>query len=157
MNQEMFDRAVALAERRQHVLIATVDLEGVPHIASVGSFAAEADGLFVLEDWFCPATLANLNHSAQIVVLVWDVASDVGYQFVGRVEAVRERGPVEGHVPGARPHSPQPDAERALYVRAGKVLAFSHAPLSDEEEPETRTALFPRATSFLVPVANLNV
>ncbi len=141
MNQEMFDQAVALAERRQHSLISTVDVSGVPHITSIGSFAVEAEGFITLGDWYCPKTLQNLDVNPRIALVVWDIATDRGFQLFGEVRDVLDVEILDGPPPGMKERSFVPQVERVLRIEVDKVYAFSHAPHSDEE-PEPATSLF---------------
>lgn len=124
MNPQAFENAVALAERRQHLLISTTDKSGIPHIASVGSFDRLEPNKVTLDDWHCPATLLNLQDNSNIALVVWDIATDAGYQLLGEVEAVR---------PSAYASNTR---DRELVVRVHKVLSFSHASHTDMELEE---------------------
>jgi hypothetical protein len=137
VNQQVFQRAVALGERWQHAWISTTDEAGTPHIASVGSFFAGENDRLILGDWSCPVTLVNLRHNPRIAIVVWDVYTDEGYQILGDVEAIVPAAPE--HEIGAES---LPLDEKELWVRVGKVLAFSHAPHNDVElESEAETGL----------------
>jgi hypothetical protein len=124
MNTDTFEKACAMAEQRQHLMMSTTDRSGVPHIASVGGFDSLTSNRIALSDWHCPATLTNLQYNNQISLVVWDIVTDNGYQFVGQVEAVK-------------PSDPSSDPE--LVVRVHQVFTFSHRGHSDwEMEDGTR-------------------
>ena len=128
MNERIFERAIALGERWQHVWISTTDGAGMPHIASVGSFFVTDDGRLVLGDWSCPTTVANLRENPRIAVVVWDVYTDEGYQILGEVRAILPVAPEEDGVATGTPL-----AEKELWLQPNQVLAFSHAPHDDVE------------------------
>jgi hypothetical protein len=111
MNPQTFERACALADQRQHLIMSTTDRSGVPHMASVGGFDSLASDKIALSDWHCPATLVNLQYNNQVSLIVWDIVTDTGYQFVGQVEAIRT-------------FNPSSDPE--LVVRVNQVLNFNH-------------------------------
>lgn len=139
MNTRTFENAVALAEERQHLMMSTIDKFGMPHIASVGSFECNADARIVLGDWHCPATLVNLQHNSQVALVVWDIVTDRGYQFVGEVEAVRPSdSPIDG-------------GDQEIVVRVSKVLDFSHAHHTDVEEETSALNLGTPADGSQVP------
>jgi len=131
---EKLKKVVDLAEKVRHVFVATADATGLPHVASVGKLTYEPDGRVVLADWFCPATVTNLQQNPQIAIVAWDTATDFGYQILGEVERVKELGIMDGYVPGEEDKPPLPQVERELLVRVDKIIAFSHAPHSDVEE-----------------------
>jgi hypothetical protein len=132
MNSQVFRKAVEMAERRQHVLISTVDAAGVPHIASAGSFFTEPDGRIIVGEMGCPATMANIQQNPRISILAWDIAVDAGYQLLGEVESVMDWEELEDL---------DPAFSKELHVRVQSVLPFSHAPHSDMEV-ETLAGLF---------------
>jgi predicted pyridoxine 5'-phosphate oxidase superfamily flavin-nucleotide-binding protein len=131
---DTLERAVALAGNLRHVLVATADEDGLPHIASAGRLNAAPGGHVALAEWFCPGTLANLQQNRRISIVVWDAERDIGYQLLGEVEEVRELEMLDGYVPGEENRPPLPQVERELLVNVTKILAFSQAPHSDVAE-----------------------
>jgi hypothetical protein len=121
MNRKIFQAACNMADQRQHLMMSTTDRSGVPHITSVGGFEPRTSDRIALSDWHCPATLINLQYNNQISLVVWDIVSDLGYQFVGQVEAVKPAY-----------HGSDPE----LIVRVHQVLAFNHRGHSDQEVDE---------------------
>jgi hypothetical protein len=140
MNTELFSEAVAMAQERQHVFITTADAGGWPHLTSVGGFALASDQHIDLSDWFCPLVEANLQQNAKITIVVWDIATDTGYQMLGEVEAVTA---LEGIVHSQEEHPLFGQSPKSLRVRVNKVLHFSHAPHDDVEPEKTSDYLFP--------------
>lgn len=140
MNTELFSEAVAMAQDRQHVFITTADAGGWPHLTSVGGFALAADRHVELSDWFCPLVENNLQQNSKITIVVWDIATDRGYQMLGEVEAVTA---LEGIMQSQEGHPLFGQSPKSLRVRVDKVLYFSHAPHDDVEPEKTSDYLFP--------------
>jgi len=130
---ELIQKIVSTANRVGYSLVATSDKKGLPHLAASRRMEAEPDGHVAVSEWFCPGTLANLDENPQISVVVWDPASDTGYQLIGESVAIEETAMLDGFSP-ALP-VPIPQVERKIRVRVDTILDFSHAPHSDEEEP----------------------
>jgi uncharacterized protein len=122
-------KAVALGRRLVNVWLATA-AEGLPHVAAAHVRGGQ-DNRMVLAAWFCPRTLANLSKNRQVSVVVWDPASEQGFQLDGVVEAITEVAMLDGFVPGLEGPTPIPQAERELEIRVTAVLAFARASHSD--------------------------
>jgi len=131
MNQELIDEAVKMGTRVGYVLVATCDDKGLPHLAASRRIEAEPGGHVAVSEWFCPGTLSNLSENPQISVVVWDPASDRGYQLTGKSIAVEDTAMLDGYSPTMETAPPQ--VERKIRIRVGKIMDFSHAPHSDEE------------------------
>jgi hypothetical protein len=127
-------KAVALADKIPDVLIATAGAEGLPHLASAAKLRAAPGGRVVLAEWFCAGALSNLQQNPRIAVVVWDSATDVGYQLLGEVESIDELSILDGYTPEQEAVSAFPQVERRLVVRVDEVLSFSRGPHSDVPE-----------------------
>ena len=123
MKPELLNTAVELAEKLEHVFVATA-----------GKLSQTSEGQITVAAWFCPGTVANLKNNRKISLVVWDAPLDRGYQLLGRVEKVEEIAMMDGYSPEADKYPPMPQVENRLLVRVDKVIAFSHAPHSDLEE-----------------------
>jgi hypothetical protein len=124
-------RVLALAEKVSYVFVASADGDGIPHMASAGSFTLAPEERVVLTEWFCPITVANLQQNPHVAIVVWDQIGDEGYQLLGEVERMRDLAILDGFVPGkVDPIAPQ--VERELLVRVRQIIGFSHAPHRDE-------------------------
>ena len=134
MNQKTLDQAVVLAQRLQHVFVATTDGKGLPHMAAAGKLALTPEGRVAVAAWFCPMTVANLQKNHRVSLVIWDPKVDTGYQLLGETEKVEEIAMMNGYVPGAESRHPLPQVERQLLVRVNKIIDFKHAPHSDVEE-----------------------
>ena len=134
MNQKTLNQAVILAQRLQHVFVATTDAKGLPHVAAAGKLALTPEGRVAVAAWFCPATVANLKKNRRVSLVIWDPKVDTGYQLLGETEKVEEIAMMNGYVPGAGSRHPLPQVERQLLVRVDKIIGFKHAPHSDVEE-----------------------
>ena len=134
MNQKTLNQAVVLAQRLQHVFVATTDGKGLPHMAAAGKLALTLEGRVAVAAWFCPTTVANLQKNRRVSLVIWDPKVDTGYQLLGETEKVEEIAMMNGYVPGAESRHPLPQVERQLLVRVDKIIDFKHAPHSDLEE-----------------------
>ena len=85
---ELIKKVVSMANRVGYALVATSDRNGLPHMAASSRVEAEPDRHVAVSEWFCPGTLANLDENPQISVVVWDPASDTGYQLTGKSTAL---------------------------------------------------------------------
>ena len=62
--------ALELADKLQHVFVATADAKGMPHVAAAGKLKLESDGRVPVTAWFCPGTVDNLQHNHRIALEV---------------------------------------------------------------------------------------
>ena len=131
---DIIQSVVTLGRKLGHVFVATADSKGLPHVAAAGRLSLGSDGLLEVAAWFCPGTVMNIEHNHRISLVVWDAAADTGYQVLGNVEKVEETAMLDGYVPEMESRGPSPQVERQLIVRVDKVMGFSHAPHSDQEE-----------------------
>ena len=137
MNKKTLNRAVALAQKLQHVFIATTDGKGLPHLAAAGKLALTPEGRVAVAAWFCPTTVANLQRNRRVALVVWEPKEDIGYQLLGETEKVEEIAMMDGYAPGIESKFPLPQVERQLLVRVDKILDFKHAPHSDTVSEES--------------------
>lgn len=126
--------AVKLSANLGHVLIATSDSDGVPHVASAGPLIPQSDQRLLVSAWFCPGTMANLEHNPNIAIVIWDAASDQGHQLIGLVEKTEESAVLDGYAPDEEGSPPLPQVLYRLEIRISRVMAYSRAPHADIEE-----------------------
>ncbi len=126
--------AVELGKRMKHVHVATADGNGLPHLAGAAQVNLVSDDRIVVEAWFCPATVQNVQENPFIAVVSWDPGTDTGHQILGRVVAVEETAMMDGFSPEIETDVHLPQSERKLIIRVKEVLAFSHSPHSDRVE-----------------------
>ncbi len=134
MKPESLNTAVELAEKLEHVFVATADSSGMPHVAAAAKISQTSEDQVTVDAWFCPGTITNLKNNCRISLVVWDAPVDKGYQLLGQVEKVEEIAMMNGYSPETDKLPPIPQVENRLFVRVDKVIAFSHAPHSDLEE-----------------------
>jgi hypothetical protein len=127
-------RAVKLAQKLRHVFVATADKTGLPHVAAASRISLVSDAKIAVSEWFCPGTLENLDQNRLISLVIWDSASDTGYQLLGEVEKMKAEAVVNGYAPELEKKAPMPQAEWKIIVRVDKIIDFTHAPHSDIEE-----------------------
>ncbi len=123
-----------LATKVGHILVATADSEGWPHVAAAGRLALTPEKHVVVTEWFCPGTMANLQANPQLSLVVWDSTADVGYQLIGELEEIKDLGVLDGYAPQVEGKTPVPQVERQLLVHIDRVLEFKRAPHADVEE-----------------------
>ncbi len=123
--------AVEFGEKLQHICITTADRKGLPHVAAADGIRLGEEGSFHLTGWYCETTARNLEENPLISVVLWDPDTDVGYQVLGEVEAIREMATMDGFLPEMEDVQSLPRVERELLVRAKDVLLFCHAPHTD--------------------------
>jgi hypothetical protein len=134
MKKESLDSAIELAQKLEHVFVATADSSGMPHVAAAGLMRRTSENCVAVSAWFCPGTLANLDHNRSVSLVVWDPPSDAGYQILGEVQEIDEVAMMNGFSPSGGKSPPMPQVEKKLDVRVDRVYCFSHAPHSDTEE-----------------------
>lgn len=134
MTTKSLKQAVELAQKLGHIFVATADAEGLPHVAAAATMNHVARTRVAVSSWFCPGTLSNLDQNRFVSLVVWDEDADSGFQLLGRVESISEKGIMNGYVPEKEGSVPMPQVERILEVAVKGVIAFSHAPHSDVEE-----------------------
>ncbi len=131
---ELLEKAVELAVKVGHVFIATSDADGWPHLAAARRLALKEKGRIVINEWFCPGTMSNLQSNPHVAVVVWDVNSDMGYQLVGKMEQMMDIGMINGYTPEMESKWPLPQVESLLVIHVRKVTDFKRVPHSDVEE-----------------------
>jgi len=134
VKEQKLAEAVGLAEKVGHVLIATADSRGMPHVTAAARISlAGADSVAVTE-WFCPGTVANLQKNRSISIVVWESRPDNGFQLLGRLEKVEDVGVLDGYAPSREETHPLPQVEKQLLVKVEKIFDFRMGPHSDVEE-----------------------
>ena len=132
MNTEAIKQAVMLEEKVGHVFVATADAAGLPHIAMARNMSFLPEGRVTVKAWFCQGTVSNMAASRSVSLVVWDPATDRGYQLIGMIENVDEVAMMDGYAPG-RDDSSLPQTERRLLVRVDKVIKFTREAHVDRE------------------------
>ena len=130
----LLEKAAKLAEKVGYVLIATADNEGWPHVAAARLLKLKENGRIDVREWFCPGTMSNLNANRRVSVVVWESASDTGYQLLGETEHMMDIGILDGYTPNMEQKWPIPQVESELVIRVSKITDFKRAPHSDIEE-----------------------
>lgn len=134
MAQDALQKVIEFAANIEHFLIATVALDGMPHIAAAGQLSLTNDGHVEIAAWFCPTTVANLQEDHRISVVIWDQTNDKGYQLLGKAEKIVDIAMMDGYTPEMDEKVRMPQTERKLIVRVNKILSFSQKEQSDTEE-----------------------
>ena len=134
MKKQAIQWAVSLGQKLQHIFVATSDNRGLPHVAAAGRITSVRDEIVAVSAWFCPSTVQNLQQNRLVSLVIWDSASDKGYQLLGEVEKIEEEAMMNGYAPQLESKGTMSQVERKLIVRVERVIDFSQAPHSDIEE-----------------------
>jgi hypothetical protein len=70
MNQKVLDRAISLGQKLRHILVATADGVGLPHVAAAAKLSPMEEGRVVVAAWFCPGTMANLQENKRVSLVI---------------------------------------------------------------------------------------
>lgn len=134
MNTEMLEKVVQLAQNVGYVFIATTDADKWPHMAAARTLTLNDDGRIDVNEWFCPGTMSNLQANRHVSVIVWDPATDIGYQLLGDMEYEMDIGMTDGYAPEMKNKSLLPQVKSELVIRVSKITDFKRAPHTDVEE-----------------------
>jgi uncharacterized protein len=134
MNRETLKLAVALAADMGYALVATANKRGSPHVAVAGELLLRSGNRVLVRDWFCGATMANLNVNRHVAIVVWDKQNDAGFQLLGRTLRVEDFAILDGYVPDPDGGKAPPQVEREMTVQINRIVDFRHALHSDLEE-----------------------
>jgi len=132
MKTATLGKAIELAGKIGHLLVATVGPDGMPHVAAAGDILQVGDSVEVTA-WFCPVTVENLRTGKAVALIIWDPQRDYGYQLLGRAEQLIEVAQLDGYLPELEESRPLPQVERKLVIGVTSILDFKHAPHSDIE------------------------
>jgi hypothetical protein len=132
MNSKMLERAIGLGKRLEHFFVAFVGTGGFPYVNSARRIEPVAENQFAVEEWICPLTVKHLSENPKIAVLIWDPASDDGYEILGEVLMFESQAYLNGYAPEVEENAYRPQVQRKLIVRAEKITAFSHALRCDD-------------------------
>ena len=132
MNSKKLERAIELGKRLEHFFVAWVGAEGFPYMNSARRIEQVAENQFAVEEWICPLTLKHLSENSKMAVLIWDPASDDGYEILGEVLMFESQAFLNGFAPEVEEDAYLPQVKRKLIVRAEKITAFSHALRCDD-------------------------
>jgi hypothetical protein len=127
MNAKKLERAIELGERVEHFFLALVGADGFPYVNSARQIEQVAENQFAIEEWICPLTVKHLSQNPKMAVLIWDPASDDGYEILGEVLMFESQAFLNGFAPEVEEDAYLPQVKRKLIIRAEKITAFSHA------------------------------
>jgi len=132
MNAEKLERAIALGKRVEHFFVALVGADGFPYVNSARQIEQVAENQFAIEEWICPLTVKHLSENPKMAVLIWDPASDDGYEILGEVLIFENQAFLNGFAPEVEEDAYLPQVKRKVIIRAEKITAFSHALRCDD-------------------------
>lgn len=131
---ELLKEAVLLAEKTRHVFIASVNGDGVPHIAASKRLSLDAKNNVVLTEWFCPGTMENLmGKNSNLAIAMWDAKKDKGYQLIGKAKKKEDTAYLNGYAFDLGKKDIVPQIQRKVTVQIEKILDFKLTPHTDIE------------------------
>ena len=121
---EELERAMRLAPRARHALLATVDETGTPHLTRVEECQRAGKDRVAVRAWIDVSGLAGPG-AGRLALLLWDEDGH-GYQLTGRVVRLEEAAVLDGLAEiEQQVHFPQ--VERILLVQVDSVEEFHFA------------------------------
>ncbi|OGX46609.1 MAG: hypothetical protein A3G38_00640 [Omnitrophica WOR_2 bacterium RIFCSPLOWO2_12_FULL_51_8] len=133
MRNELLKKAVDLGQRLGRIFLTTADNNGVPHLSIATKISINSNVELSVAGWFCPGTVANLESNPNIGVTIWDAERDIGYQLLGKKDALREVAMLDGYVPEREGKLHLPQVEREVAVKVEKIFEFKQVPHNDSE------------------------
>jgi phosphoribosylamine-glycine ligase len=134
IKMELLKKAVLLADKTKHVFIATVNGDGIPHIAASKKLSLDAKNNVVLTEWFCPGTMENLmGKNNHLAIAVWDAKKDTGYQLIGKAKKEEDLAYLNGYASDLGKKDGVPQIQRKVTVQVEKILDFKLTPHTDIE------------------------
>lgn len=123
---KLLKEAVLLADKTKHVFIASVNGDGVPHIAASKMLSLDSKNNAVLTEWFCPGTMENLmGENSHLAIAVWDAKKDTGYQqLIGRAKKEEDMAYLNGYASDLGKKDSVPQIQRKVTVQIEKILDF---------------------------------
>jgi len=132
MNAKKLERAIELGKRVEHFFLALVGADGFPYVNTARQIEPVAENQFAIEEWICPLTVKHLSENPKMAVLIWDPASEDGYEILGEVLMFESQAFLNGFAPEVEEDAYLPQVKRKLIIRAEKITAFSHALRCDD-------------------------
>jgi hypothetical protein len=132
MDSRQLERAIDLGKRVEHLFVALVGDGGFPYVNSARRIEQVAANQFALEEWFCPLTVQHLSENPRLAVLIWDPATDDGYEILGEALMFESGAYLNGFLPGLEEGADFSQVNRKLIIRAEKISPFSHALRCDD-------------------------
>lgn len=134
MKRDKMAEAIELARRIGWVFVATADSGRLPHIAAAGKLESIDTDIVAITEWFCPATLENLQQNRLAAVVVWDKSSDKGFQITGRLIKIEEIGILDGYTPREEKTPVLPQVRRRMLIKVERIIDFRLGPHSDADD-----------------------
>lgn len=127
MNSRKLERAIELGKRLGHFFLALVGSDGFPYVTFARKIEQVSETQLAVEEWLCPLTVKHLSENSKMAVLIWDPASNDGYEILGEVLMFESLAFLNGFAPEVDEDAYPPQVKRRLIVRAKKITALSHA------------------------------
>ena len=130
---DMYERVCMLARTARHLLLATADAQGIPHLATVQRVLPLDNHRLQVISWLCPGSLRAVAENRKVALIILD-DNVQGYQVTGDVEETDSYAMVDGYSPREEQRrEPGPQTEWRLVLRIQHVMYFKDAPHADTE------------------------
>jgi hypothetical protein len=127
MNSRRIEQAIELGKRLDHFFVALVGSDGFPYLTYARKIDQVSETQLTVEEWICPLTVKHFSENSKMAVLIWDPASDDGYEILGEVLMFESLAFLNGFAPEVEEKAYLPQVKRRLIVRAEKIAAYSRA------------------------------
>ena len=117
------ERAIELGKRVEHFFLALMGADNFPYVNSAREIEQVAENQFAIEEWICPLTVKHLSENPKMAVLIWDPATDDGYEILGEVLMFESQAFLNGFAPEVEEDAYLPQVKRKLIIRAEKITA----------------------------------
>jgi uncharacterized protein len=134
MSRNALEDMERISRKVGHVMIATTDRKGIPHIAAASKITVVSDNEVRVDGWFCSKTVQNLRENPNIALVVWDREFDRGFQLIGQCRNEKDIAVLDGFAPGMEERENIPQFERELSLKVNSILEFKRALHNDLEE-----------------------
>jgi predicted pyridoxine 5'-phosphate oxidase superfamily flavin-nucleotide-binding protein len=119
---DKLEQALHLAERVRHLLLATVDATGTPHLTPVEECTPAGADRVAVRAWIDVSEFQNRCGEGRLALLLWDEDGH-GYQLTGQLVRFQEAAVLDGLAEiEQQVHFPQ--VERTLLIRVVGVEEF---------------------------------
>ncbi|MFP4013362.1 MAG: pyridoxamine 5'-phosphate oxidase family protein [Chitinispirillaceae bacterium] len=131
MDKDISNLIEKLSRKTGFVLVATADRGGFPHLSVAQDLTLSGDHALI-EGWYCPEMLSNLQKNRSVSLIVWNCATDEGYQIRATVTDIEENQILDGYE-AAVSEQETPQVRWSLKAQVGLITLFHSRPHLDSE------------------------
>ncbi len=147
MNSRKLERAIEFGKRLDHFFVALVGSDGFPSVTSARKIEQVSETQLAVDEWICPLAVKHLSENSKMAVLIWDPASDDGYEILGEVLMFESLAFLSGFPPEVEEDAYLPQGKRRLIVQAEKITSFRAFRCDEIQQIATSKAIVKRSNS----------